>query len=456
MQTILNHLHDHRQDNLRRLDLLLRIPSVSNDAQAGPAMTQCANRVAELLTEAGMDEVQVYPTAGHPLVVGSWRHAPGQPTVLIYGHYDVQPAGPLTAWKSPPFVPEQRADRLYARGAADDKGQFFMHILAIEAIMKKRGTLPVNVVFLIEGEEEISSPNLARFLVNHADLLRADWVVISDSAMWAPGQPAICLGVRGLINLELTLTGPREDLHSGSLGGILANPLEMLARLLATVKDPEGRIGIPGFYDRVRPPSPAARQQLQQFSLDETAYLAALGVTAGWGEPDYSLLERLWLRPTFEINGLYGGYTGEGSMTVIPSVAKAKISLRLVPDQDPEEMVRLVTDYFHAHTPVGVTLHVHRFPSGARPIEVPDDIPPVLAARHALQEGFGTAPLLVREGGSIPVISEFKQLLNLDTLMVGFGLPDSRIHGPNENLHLPTFHLGTESLVRFYDRLAGS
>ncbi|MBF0153728.1 MAG: dipeptidase [Magnetococcales bacterium] len=455
MQAILDYLYQHRETNLRRLETLLRIPSVANDAQAVPDIARCAEQVAAFLTEAGMEEVQVMPTGGHPLVTAFWRQAPGCPTLLIYGHYDVQPAGPLEAWTTPPFAPTIRDERMYARGAADDKGQFFMHILAIEAIMKVRGSLPVNVVFLIEGEEEISSPNLARFLTSHADFLQADWAVISDSAMWAIGQPAICLGVRGLINLELTMTGPKEDLHSGSLGGILTNPLEALARLLASVKDAEGRILIPGFYDRVRPPTVAARQQLAQFALDETAYLAALGVNAGWGEPDCSLLERLWLRPTFEINGFFGGFTGQGSMTVIPSVAKAKISLRLVPEQDPEEMVALVTAYLLANTPVGVALHVHRFPSAAHPIEVPETTPPVQAARQALQEGFGVAPLLVREGGSIPVVSEFKRLLDLDTLMVGFSLPDSRIHGPNENLHLPTFHLGIESLVRFYHGLAG-
>ncbi|MBF0322771.1 MAG: M20/M25/M40 family metallo-hydrolase, partial [Magnetococcales bacterium] len=232
MPSILADLVGRRETNLGRLDALLRIPSVANDPQGASAMAACAAHVAGLLTEAGMEEVRVMPTGGHPLVTGSWRHAPGRPTLLIYGHYDVQPAGPLEAWRSPPFAPEVRSDRLYARGAADDKGQFFMHILALEAIMRVQGSLPVNVVFLIEGEEEISSPNLSRFLVEQAELLRADWAVISDSAMWAVGQPAICLGVRGLINLELTMTGPREDLHSGSLGGILTNPLEGLARLL--------------------------------------------------------------------------------------------------------------------------------------------------------------------------------------------------------------------------------
>ena len=441
-------LRDARSERLEQLLAYLRLPSISSDPDGHADMDRCAAHTAELLRWAGMEQVTRHATPGHPLVVGSWRKAPGRPTVLIYGHYDVQPVDPVEQWTAPPFAPRLADDRVYARGAADDKGQVLMHIQAVAAILRAYGTLPVNVVFLIEGEEEIGSPNLPAFLESHRQELAADIALVSDSSMWCEGVPAITTSLRGLVLLDVTVTGPERDLHSGSFGGAVANPLEVFARLLGRVKGDDGVVAIPGFYDRVREFSREDRERLAALPFNERDYFDQLGLSRGWGEGGYSALERLWLRPTFEINGLWGGYSGAGAKTVLPSKAHAKISLRLVPDQEPDEMVALVTDYLRRQAPPTVHVEVSRIPGGGHPAVVPEDFPALGAARRALRECFGAEPLLVGEGGSIPVVADFERLLDLKTLLIGFSLPDAKPHAPDENMHLPTFLQGTEGLVR--------
>lgn len=417
-------------------------------------MLECAGFTAQLLRKAGLQEVVVHQTKGHPIVTGSWKKAPSKPTVVIYGHYDVQPVDPLHLWHSPPFSPHIINERIFARGSADDKGQILMHIQAVKAILQTKGELPVNLVFIIEGEEEFGSANLPGFLAKHKAELKGDLAIISDSSMWAEEIPAITTSLRGLLLMEMSLTGPNRDLHSGTFGGAIANPLEMLARMLATVKNADGHITIPGFYDRVRTTPAAIREQHKTLPFDEQAYLESVGVKAGWGESGFSLLEQLWLRPTFEINGLWGGFIDPGAKTVLPSKAHAKISLRLVDDQDPDQMAKLITDYFTSICPENVTLNITRISGGGRGVVVPENFPALHAARKALADSFANPPLLVGEGASIPVVADFEHFLNLFTLLIGFALPDACPHSPNENMHLPTFHTGTESLVRLFFNLA--
>ncbi|MEO5341554.1 MAG: dipeptidase [Magnetococcus sp. MYC-9] len=448
MEAVFRALQDARQAREAQLVDYVRIPSISSIPRHAPDVARCARFTAELLQQAGMEQVTVHATPGHPLVVGRWQKAPGRPTVLIYGHYDVQPVDPLDLWVQPPFSPRFHNQRLFARGAADDKGQVLMHIQAVAAILQVTGTLPVNVIFLLEGEEEIGSPHLPAFITAHRAELQADLALVSDSYMWAEGHPAITVLLRGLVLMELVVTGPNRDLHSGSFGGALANPLEVLARMLTTIKDPTGSISIPGFYDEVRQPSPSLRQQWQQLPFDETNYLQRLGLTQGWGEPGYTLLERIWLRPTFEINGMWGGYTGPGGKTVLPSKAHAKLSLRLVPDQDPETMVERVRAHLLAVAPPQVTVEFRRIPGGGCGVAIPVGWPALQAAHRALSESFPHPPLQIGEGSSIPIVADFAKLLELHTLLIGFALPDAQAHAPNESLHLPTFHAGIESLVR--------
>ncbi|MBF0454488.1 MAG: dipeptidase [Magnetococcales bacterium] len=448
MDDIFRFLQSDRSRCLDDLTRYLTFASISSDPNRQPDMVACADFTALLLEQAGLDAVQVHPTKGHPIVTASWRKAKDRPTVLIYGHYDVQPVDPLALWEQPPFSPHIKNERIFARGSADDKGQILMHIQAVRSILATRGALPVNVCFIIEGEEEFGSANLPNFLKNHQDMLQADVALISDSSMWDEGVPAITTSLRGLLFLEMTLTGPNRDLHSGTFGGAIANPLEVLAKMLASVKDDQGRVTIPGFYDRVLPPSEALKKQHRDLPFNQTAYLDSLGLKAGWGEAGYTLLEQLWLRPTFEINGMWGGFTEPGAKTVLPSKAHAKLSLRLVGDQEPDEMEELVRDYFYARLPETVTLTMGRVTGGGRSVSVPADFPALAAAKKALTEAFNQPPLLVGEGATIPVVADLEKHLHLTTLLIGFALPDACPHSPNENLHLPTFHTGTESLVR--------
>lgn len=452
MQSIFNHLRACHDRSLAELKAYLAIPSISSDPTRASDVEQCARHTAQLLNAAGIVDAEVRKTAGHPVVTGSWLQAPGKPTLLIYGHYDVQPVDPLELWEHNPFEAHIQDDTIIARGSADDKGQLFMHLKVVEAFLKVRGRLPVNVKFIIEGEEEISSPSLPQFLRDHKEWLKSDVVVISDTSMWAPGVPAITVGLRGLSFLEIEVTGPARDLHSGEFGGAVANPAEILARLLAQVKDDQGRIQIPGFYDKVRDLSPVERAEIARVPFNEKAYRDELGVQALWGEAGYSPLERAWIRPTFEINGMWSGFTGVGAKTVLPAKAYAKVSTRLVPNQNPNEIAGLVEEFFNQRAPRTVLVKV-KCHAGGLPFEAPLNSPYMTAAREALREAFNYEPLLIRAGGSIPIVAEFKNILGIDTLLLGFCLQNCRAHAPNENMYLPSFFTGMESLALMLEKL---
>ncbi|MBF0421424.1 MAG: dipeptidase [Magnetococcales bacterium] len=450
----LTYLRESRNRHLDEFCRYLELPSISSLPEHGGDLLECAKYTAALLTAASLDHVAIHEHAGPPIVTASWKRDPRLPTVLIYGHYDVQPVDPLELWHHPPFEPHVTDDRVFARGATDDKGQILMHIHAVEAILKTTGSLPVNVVFLIEGEEEIGSPHLEAFLETNRDLLRADLAIISDSSMWGEGMPAITTSLRGLVRLEMTVTGPKCDLHSGSFGGAIANPLEIMARLLAAVKDQSGRIQIPGFYDEVQDIPHSMRQQLAGLPFASENYLADVGVGQSWGEEGFSILERVWHRPTFEINGMWGGFIGPGSKTVLPSKAHAKLSMRLVPNQSPDVIAARTAAFFQSLAPACVQVEMVRPKGGSPGIRFADDLPSFRAARRALSESFKHQTYIVGEGGTIPIVAKMKEMFGLDTLLLGFGLADSRPHSPNENQHLPTFHTGTEGLVRLLHYLA--
>ncbi len=447
MQQIIEYLRSEHDRYLEELKSFLTIPSISSSEEYKGEVARCAEHLADHLKGVGINNVKVSPTEGHPVVTGEWMGAAGRPTILVYGHYDVQPVDPLNLWDNPPFEPHVQGDRILARGAADDKGQLFMHIKAVEAILKQKGELPVNVKFLFEGEEEIGSPNLTQYLHDNKEALKADVVVVSDTDMWDIGIPAICYGLKGLTFLEIEMIGPNMDLHSGEYGGAIANPAEILARMLAAVKDENGRIQIPGFYDKVKESSAKETELLGKIPFDEEAYKERLGVEELWGEAPYTPLQRAWLRPTFEINGIWSGFIGKGAKTVLPSVANAKVSCRLVPDQDPDEIEALVAQYFIDNAPKTVKVKVTPF-HGGKPFIVPLDNPYMGAAASALTDTFNHEPYFKRGGGSIPIVADFKEVLGLDTLLVGFGLPDCKVHSPNENFHLPTFYTGMEAIVR--------
>jgi len=447
MDQALDFVRKNHERYLEELTALLAIPSISSDPEHKNDMMTCSEHAVGLLEAAGIENVEVHSTAGHPVVTGSWLHAAGQPTVLIYGHLDVQPVDPIELWDNDPFTAHIKNDRLIARGSADDKGQVFMHIKTIEAILKTTGSLPVNVKFILENEEEIGSPSLPAFLEANKDLLQADIVIVSDSGMLAEGKPAITYGLKGLSYLQIELTGPNRDLHSGSFGGAVANPAEILARLITAVKDENGHIQIPGFYDKVIDLSLDERELLAKVPHSDEEYMADLGVKALWGEAGYTTLERKGARPTFEVNGIWGGFNGVGAKTVLPSKAYAKVSSRLVPDQDPDEIAQLIENFFNENAPASVSVKVTMF-HGGRPIVTPLDSKYMKAAERALQESWNHEVYYLREGGSIPIVADFKSILGLDSLLLGYCLPDARTHSPNENLHLPTFYTGIESLVR--------
>ena len=430
----------------------LRIPSVSARSEHRDDMKRAAEWLAASLRDAGL-ETEIMPTGGHPVVLGEWRGAgEGAKTVLVYGHYDVQPAEPLELWDSPPFAPTLRDGKIFARGSVDDKGQLFLHVKAIQAHLATRGRLPVNVIVLAEGEEEVGSDNLASFIQRNLDRLACDYVVISDSSMFAPGQPSILSSLRGLAYLEITAQGPSSDLHSGSYGGAVVNPAMALCRILATFHDENWHVAIPGFYDDVREWSGEARAQIRSLPFDEQNFREEVGASALDGEKGYSVLERLWTRPTCEINGLLSGYTGEGAKTVLPSKAMAKVSCRLVPDQTPDEIERLVRAHVERVTPPGVTVTVTPL-HGGRPWRAELDGPLFAAARGALASAFGREPVITGEGGSIPVVGDFQHFLGAPVLLMGFGLPGENAHAPNEWMSDENFVKGMRAVAGLYDRI---
>jgi acetylornithine deacetylase/succinyl-diaminopimelate desuccinylase-like protein len=431
---------------------LLRIPSVSARSEHATDVRRAAEWMRDSLARIGF-EASVNETDGHPVVLGEWRKAPGAPTVLVYGHYDVQPAEPLELWESPPFEPTVRDGRIYARGSVDDKGQLFLHVKALEAHLAVRGTLPVNVIVLAEGEEEVGSENLEAFIGAHAKRLAADAVVISDSSMFAPGQPSILSSLRGLAYFQLDITGPTVDLHSGSYGGAVVNPATALARIIATFHDANGHVAIPGFYDAVRDWGDDARAAIRRLPFDEAAFQHETGSPALGGEVGHSTLERIWTRPTCEVNGLLSGYTGEGAKTVLPSKAMAKVSCRLVPDQTPQEIGRLFEAHVRRVAPDGVTVAVRHL-HGGQPWRAELAGPVFDAARRALAGAFGREPVIVGEGGSIPVVGDFERILGTPVLLMGFGLPGENAHAPNEWISDENFVTGMKAVAAFWDELA--
>lgn len=447
------YLTEHDARIQEELHDFLRIPSVSARSEHDADTAAAAHWLASSLRTAGLSAT-VFPTPGHPIVVGEWRGAGAQaPTFLVYGHYDVQPAEPLDRWSSPPFEPTLREGRLFARGAVDDKGQLFLHLKALEAHLATRGRLPVNVIVLAEGEEEVGSVHLAPFVEAQAELLACRGVVISDSAMFAPGLPSVLSSLRGLAYFQIDVRGPAGDLHSGSYGGAVVNPATALARILATLHDDEGRIAIPGFHDAIRPWDESTLEQMRSLPFDEERFRQETGAPALGGEAGYTVLERLWTRPTCEVNGLLSGYTGEGAKTVLPAQAMAKLSCRLVPDQDPQEIERLMAAHVARVAPPGVSAtvaHLH----GGRPWRAELHGPLFDAARRALGAAFGRDPVITGEGGSIPVVGDFERTLGAPVLLVGFGLPGENAHAPDEWLSMDNFRRGMRAIATLWDELA--
>lgn len=449
----LSHAATRRKVHLNELTEFLRIPSISTQPDKADEIAVAARWLAQAMELAGLNNVRVIETAGHPLVYSDWLLAgPDAPTVLVYGHYDVQPPDPLELWVSPPFEPRVEDSYLYARGASDDKGQLYIHVKAAEAYLQTAGRLPVNLKFIIEGEEESGGKSLEAFVPKNKELLAADSALVSDTHIVDKDQPSVVYGLRGMTYVFLDVTGPSRDLHSGSFGGGVDNPLNALAHIIARLRDERGKILIPGFYDRVREMTEEDRQLMAQGVLDKASWLADTGAPRIWGEPEYTLLERLGARPTLDVNGLVGGYTRTGAKTVLPSKAHAKISMRLVPDQDPNEIFELFRDYVMAIAPDSVTVTCTKV-HGARPCIIDISIPEMRAAALAYQSVFGREPLYMREGGSIPVISLFQQHLGLQTVLMGFGLAGDHIHSPNERMYLPNFYRGIETAIHYYDIL---
>ena len=449
---VIDFINTSRDRYLRELTEYLAIPSVSADPAHAADMRRAADWTAGQLTTIGLENVRVIDTPGHPVVYGDWLNAPGAPTVLFYGHYDVQPEDPVELWTSPPFEATVRDNELFARGATDDKGQLFMHIKALEAHLGQTGTLPINARVIFEGEEEIASPNLDRFIRDHKDELACDVVVISDSPMFERGVPSICYGLRGLSYCQIDLRGTATDLHSGSFGGAVANPAFVLAQVLSQMKDRGGHVKIPGFYDDVRELSERERDEFKRLPFNEKQYRKALGAPKLHGETGYSTLERTWARPTFEVNGLLAGFTGEGSKTVIPATAMAKVSMRLVPNQDPDTIAALFEEYVKKVAPKSVELKVTRM-HGGKPWMTELDNAYIQAAARAIELGFNRAPVYTREGGSIPVVSTFQSELNAPTVLFGIGLPDENAHAPNEKLDLGNFFGGIIASAYLYEEI---
>lgn len=430
----------------------LRIPSVSAKSEHDQDTRRTAEWLSERLAAAGLRS-EIVETPGHPIVLAEWRGAPGAPTVLIYGHYDVQPPEPLDEWLSPPFEPTVRDGRLYGRGTADDKGQLYMHVKALEAHLATRGSLPINVVVLAEGEEEVGSPNLVPFVEENRQRLACEVVVISDSGMFAEGLPSLLFSLRGLAYFELQVKGAKSDLHSGEYGGAVTNPGNALARIVASLHDAKGRVAIAGFYDDVLEWDAETRKQIAQLPHDDAAYRAELGVAALAGEAGYGTLERTWIRPTCDVNGMLCGYTGEGAKTVLPNRAMAKVSFRLVPNQTPAKVRTLFEAHVTKVTPPGVTVEIKEL-HGGRPWRAKVEGAAFEAAAEALEETFGVRPVPMGAGGSIPIVVDFEEQLGATALLVGFSLPGCNLHAPNEWLPLDHFGKGIETLTRLYEKLA--
>jgi acetylornithine deacetylase/succinyl-diaminopimelate desuccinylase-like protein len=448
----LTYAQENKEAFLQELKKLVAVPSVSTSPEHQQDMQLTAELIAAKLISLGIENVQVMPTAGHPVVYGDWLHAGESPTMLIYGHYDVQPSEPDELWQTGPFEPTLRGENLYGRGASDMKGQVVAAISAVESIIKTSGLLPVNVKFLIEGEEEIGSPNLTAFIEQHKELLTSDFALNPDAGMIAPDVPTIVYGLRGLAYFELRVYGPSGDLHSGLFGGVVHNPAQALCELIAGMHDGQGRITLPGYYDRVRPILQQEREELARLPMDDEYYRLQTGVQHVWGEAGYSSAERVGARPTLEVNGLYSGFIGQGSKTVLPSYAMAKISMRLVPDQDPAEVAQQLRQYLEENAPSTVRWELDAMKGGPASMSDPNQ-PAAQALAKALEQVWGVRAVYKREGGSIPVVGDMQKILGIDSVLTGFGLPDDNLHAPNEKLHLPTWYKGIAALINFFYNL---
>jgi len=452
---LISYIDSKREDHLNELKELLRIPSVSAKSEHKPDIERAAHWVAEKLRAAGLEKVEIAPTKMHPVVYGESLQAPGKPTILVYGHYDVQPAEPLDLWTSPAFEPIVRAGNLYGRGTADDKGQVHIHLKAIEALKNTAGKLPINIKAMIEGEEEVGSVNLWEFMRQNRERLKADALVVSDTAMLAKGVPSITYGLRGLNYYQLEITGPSQDLHSGVFGGAVPNPITILAETIAKLHDKNFRVEIPGFYDDVAALSREERKALNALPWKEKEFRKTVGAPALCGEKGYTVIEQLWTRPTLEVNGIWGGYTGEGAKTVIASKAYAKLSTRLVPNQDPVKIAKLVERQIRKLLPKTVT---HKFDvlSTGKSWVAPYTHPIFQKALHALERGFGKKAVFIREGGSIPLVTQIHDTFKVPCVLIGFGLPDENAHAPDEHISLENYFGGIKSIALFYEQLAAA
>lgn len=453
-KNFLNYIKDNNDKFLEELKELLSIPSISNNEESITDVKRCAEWLKSHLNSLGINNTKIFETEGHPIVYGDYLSAgKDKPTILIYGHYDVQPPDPLEMWDAPPFTPVIHDGKIFGRGTADDKGQIFIHIKAIETFLKTEGKLPVNIKLIFEGEEEIGSAHLEEFISNNRDLLKADYVVISDTSMYEKGIPAICYGLRGLAYMQLDVIGPNRDLHSGTYGGGVENPINALADIISKLKSPEGKILIDGFYDDVTNLTENERLELNKLPVNIEAYKKDLDINSIKVEDGYTLIESTTARPTLDCNGIWGGYQGKGTKTIIPSQAGAKISMRLVPNQSPEKVAKLFEKYIQKITPDTIKVKV-TYLHGGKPSVTQMNTPAIKAAMSALKKGFEAEPVFIKEGGSIPIVSVFEKELGADVILMGFGLPDDNIHSPNEKFDLDNFYKGIISVCYYYNELS--
>ena len=456
MLTTTSFVEQNRDRLLEELKDFLRIPSISTLPEHRGDIDRAAQFVAESLRRAGINNVEIIQTDKHPLVYGDWMHAPGKPTVLCYGHYDVQPADPLELWESPPFEPSVRNGNIYGRGTADDKGQMYSHVKAIEALRAMNGTLPVNVKFLVEGEEEVGGESIAKYVAENPEKLKADVALVSDTELFAEGIPTLCIGLRGLVYMEVEAVGPSRDLHSGLYGGAAPNPIFGLVELLSKVKKANGVIQVPGIYDDVAPPAPAEKKSWKRLPFSEEEFLhKEVGALSLTGESKHSVLERVWARPTFEVHGIGGGFTAAGAKTVIPAKATAKVSFRLVPNQDPEKVLAAFRQFVQLHTPKGIQCEV-RVLSASPGLVVNPDHPAIKVAAKAFSDILGKPTVFIRSGGSIPIVGDFANHLGIPTVLMGFGLPDDGLHSPNEKYNLENYFKGIMTVAHFLEQYGAS
>lgn len=449
MDPIRSFIDQNKERFLEELIDFLKIPSISADSRYKEDVSKAANWLATKMEALELDKVEIFPTPGHPIVYGEKITDKNLPTILVYGHYDVQPPDPLELWESPPFEPVIKDEKIYARGACDDKGQLYMHVKAME-ILIAQGELPCNVKFIIEGEEEVGSSNLEDFIRKHKEMLQTDIIAISDTSMIANDTPSITVGLRGMAYMEVFLTGPNRDLHSGVYGGAVGNPINMLCEMIAKLKDENGVIQIPGFYDKVEKISEADRKEMAKRPFSYEAYCESIGISATFGESGYTPIEQASIRPTLDVNGIWGGYIGEGAKTVLPSKAFAKISMRLVPNQEPDEIAALFKNFIEEIAPPSVSVEVVAH-HGGKPAVVSTQSKAYRAAAKAYEDTFGTAPIPTRDGGSIPIVAMFQEVLGADTVLMGFGLDSDAIHSPNEHFGIFNFLKGIETIPRFHN-----